>query len=204
MRKSLLVGCAAILLVGVSSAAGRAEEGAAVEAYGCQSDAFVPGVRLFNNRAYVLASPPDTLAGMTFLRASIDGVSFSCLEPGVLHALSPTPGRKGAADQEKALLAAGFEKLEIPEFQLYGDHAIDRVSVYRKTVAAGEEFSFGKWVLLLGPGLTCRKPEAKPWNENEGELLYNGIRLPKQWPPVISTRSAGNPCRRPIWSRPPR
>ena len=183
MRKSLLVGCVAILLVGLCSTATHAEDGAVLAGYDCRSDPFSPGVRLFNNRSYVLATPPESLAGMTFLRTSIDGVSFQCLKPGVLYALSPTPGRKRAADQETALLAAGFDKLDEPEFQLYGGDAINRVSIYRKEVAAGEELSFGKWVLMLGPGLTCQDPEAEPWSENDGELLYNGILLPKQWPP---------------------
>jgi hypothetical protein len=26
-------------------------------------------------------------------------------------------------------------------------------------------------------------PPVKPWRENDGELLYNGIRLPREWPP---------------------
>ncbi len=138
MRKSLLVGCAAIFLVGLSFTAAHAEDGAVLAGYECRSDPFSPGARLFNNRGYVLADPPECLAGMTFLRMSIDGVSFQCLKPGVLYALSPTPGRRGVADQEAALLAAGFDKLDEPEFQLFGDDAINRVSIYRKEVAARE------------------------------------------------------------------
>lgn len=33
-------------------------------------------------------------------------------------------------------------------------------------------------------GRASRKPSTKPWSENDGELLYNGIRLPKEWPPA--------------------
>ena len=39
--------------------------------------------------------------------------------------------------------------------------------------------------MLLGPNRIdhWRPPKPKPWAENDGELLYNGIRLPKEWPP---------------------
>ena len=52
--------------------------------------------------------------------------------------------------------------------------------VYRKEFVADETVALGKWAVLLGgDGLRLVAPSAKSRRENDGELLYNGIRLPK-------------------------
>jgi hypothetical protein len=92
------------------------------------------------------------------------------------------------------LVEHGFRKVDLPEFQLFGGNAIDIVSVYQKQVAEGERLEFGKWVVLLGrPGLTVSLEEPKPWSENDGELLVNGIRLPATWPPRNMVRDSREP-----------
>lgn len=171
-----------------------AENTVVLEGRYCEAQAFAIGNRLFDNRDYVLAERPELFEGMNFLRTSIDGEAFTCAEAGELYALSPTPGRTGAADRESVLLEAGFEKVDLPEFQLFGKEAINRVTIYRKSIELGETLDFGKWVVFLGRGLTYRKPVSKPWRENEGELLYNGIRLPQEWPP----RDLDPYCREPM------
>ena len=172
-----------LLMLHTTGTARGAEQGVILACDDCEADSFSVGVRLFNNRKYTLAGTPQLLEGMTFLRTAIEGVNLTCVETGTLYALSPTPGRERAASREAVLLEAGFEKVDLPEFQLYGEQPVDRVSVYRKSVAEGEFLSFGKWVVFVAPNLAHRKPVSKPWSENDGELLYNGIRLPKQWPP---------------------
>jgi hypothetical protein len=160
-----------------------AEQGIVLKGKAYAVDTFAAGVRLFANRDYVLAESPKLLTGMNFLRSPIEQVKVVCEEPGMLYALSPTPTCPGAAHQATALRAQGFASVDCPEFQLFGRAPIDQVLVYGKKVAKGEELEFGKWVLLLGPGLAFHRTPPKPWSENDGELLYNGIRLPKAWPP---------------------
>lgn len=155
-----------------------------IEMYEGELDVFREGVKLFTNRTYVAASVPDLLADMPFLRASIDYVEVRCLRGGILYALTPSKHRQGAASQEDTLAHLGFLQVDAPEFQLFGKNAIDIVSIYQKQVAEGEQISLGKWTLIVGPpGTTVVRPKATPWQENDGELLYNGIRLPKVWPP---------------------
>ena len=49
---------------------------------------------------------------------------------------------------EEALQKAGFTKVDVPETQLFPGE-INRVSLYRKMVKAGERLQFGKLVLLV-------------------------------------------------------
>ncbi len=205
MRKKPALICIFAVLASVYAGMARgAEEGVVLEGSYCEADRYAVGVRLFNNRGYVLQGTPKLLDKMTFLRTSIDGEALTCVAPGTVYALSPTPGRKGAADREAALLAADFEKMDLPEFQLFGDGPINRVSVYRKSVARGERLDFGKWVVYLAPELAFRMPASKPWSENEGELLYNGIRLPKQWPPRNLNPYSRRPMTVPYLKSPPK
>jgi hypothetical protein len=124
------------------------------------------------------------MVGIPFVHTSIDRVELRCLRSGVVYALTPSEHRRGAASQEEALRQLGFEKVDMPEFQLYGKNAIDIVTVYQKRLKEGEALSIGKWVVMAGPpGMAISRPQATPWQENDGELLYNGIRLPRIWPP---------------------
>jgi hypothetical protein len=159
-----------------------------------ETDRFREGVKLFTDRTYTAPAPPEGLDGLAIVRAAIDGHPYRCVRPGVLYALTPSQQRTGAASQEIALVEHGFRKVALPEFQLFGGNAIDIVSVYQKQVAEGERLEFGKWVVLLGrPGLAVSLEEPKPWSENDGELLVNGIRLPSAWPPRNMVRDSREP-----------
>ena len=168
-----------------------------------ETDTFVVGAKLFTDRKYVVAEAPEPLRGMTFLRSSINRTTAVCADPGVVYALSPTAGRSGAATQDDALLQAGFERLDAAEFPLYGKVPIDRVTTYRKMVAANEVLDFGKWIVLLGPNLQFRQQAATLWRENQGELLYNGIRLPRLWPPPDLDPKSREPMPVPYLEAPP-
>lgn len=145
---------------------------------------FEQGATLFTDRPYKAAKLPAELADTVFLRSAIDYVHVRCKKPGIAYALTPTPGRPGATSQHKTLTRLGFRKLALPEFQLFGDHSINRVSVYRRMLEAGEEIELGKWTVMVFPaGTVVERYQGKPWGENRGELLYNGIRLPERWPP---------------------
>ncbi|MFA7003668.1 MAG: sialidase family protein, partial [Verrucomicrobiia bacterium] len=113
------------------------------------------GVKLFTDRQYVIQEMPDVVRGLPFLRTSIEKLEAVVTKAGTLYALTPTV-RPKAASQEAALKQAGFTKVEAPEVQLFSGE-INRVSLYRKDVKAGERLSFNKMVLLiLGHGAEAR------------------------------------------------
>ncbi|WP_409215077.1 sialidase family protein [Prosthecobacter sp.] len=117
------------------------------------------GVKLFNDRDYVIDEMPDAVKDLPFHRTSIEKLDVTITKPGTLFALTPTI-RPKAASQEDALQKAGFIKVEVPEVQLFPGE-INRVSLYRKDVKAGEVFTFKKLVLLIeGGGAAVR--EIKP------------------------------------------
>lgn len=165
-----------------------------------------PGVKLFTDREYVIDEMPESVRGLPFVRMSIERPEVEVTKPGPLFALTPTP-RPGAASQEAPLLRAGFAKVEVPETQLFPGE-INRVSLYRKEVKPGERLRFKKMVLFItGPGAEV-KPYApappQPWSENSGERLYNGIVLPKVWPPEHLEPASVEPMPVPYLQHPPK
>ncbi len=109
------------------------------------------GVKLFTDRPYIIGEMPEAVRDLPFLHTSIEKLDVEVTKPGTLYALTPTI-RPKAASQEEALKNAGFTKVEVPEVQLFPGE-INRVSLYRKDVKAGELLSFKKLVLLaLGQG----------------------------------------------------
>lgn len=109
------------------------------------------GVKLFTDRDYAIEAMPDAVRGLPFLRTSIEKTDVTITTAGTLFALTPTI-RPKAASQEEALKQAGFTKVDVPETQLFPGE-INRVSLYRKEVKAGERLRFRKLALLvMGPG----------------------------------------------------
>ena len=105
------------------------------------------GVKLFTDRDYVIEEMPALVKGLPFHRTSIEKLDVTITKPGTFFALTPTI-RPQAASQEEALQKAGFTKVDVPEGQLFPGE-INRVSLYRKTVKAGERLQFKKLVLLV-------------------------------------------------------
>jgi len=115
-----------------------------------------PGVGLFIDRDYEIDELPEAVRGLSFLRTSIDRPEVEVIQPGTLFALTPTT-RPQAASQEEALLRAGFAKVDVPEVQLFPGE-INRVSLYRKEVKAGERLRFKKMVVFIpGPGTAVKE-----------------------------------------------
>ena len=143
------------------------------------------GVKLFTDREYTLDEAPGVVMGKPFLRMGIEETDVMVTKGGTLYALTPTV-RPNAASQEAPLRAAGFAKVDVPETQFFPGE-INRVSLYQKEVAEGERLLFRKLVfLVMGEGTEIaefRPAPPKPWSENAGERLYNGIVLPEVWPP---------------------
>jgi hypothetical protein len=90
---------------------------------------------------------PALVKDLPFHRTSIEKLDVTVTKPGTLLALTPTI-RPTAASQDVALKNAGFTKVDVPETQLFPGE-INRVSLYRKAVKAGERLQFKKLVLLV-------------------------------------------------------
>jgi hypothetical protein len=165
-----------------------------------------PGEKLFTDREYVADEIPAPVRGLPFLRTSIDKVDVETTKAGTMFVLTPTI-RPKASSQEAPLQQAGFAKIEMPEVQLFPGE-VNRVSLYRKEVKAGERLRFSKMVLLVfGPGAEVKLHEPappKPWTENAGEKLYNGIVLPQIWPPDHFDPKSDEPMPAPYLQHPPK
>ena len=170
----------------------------------CETAAFEPGARLFNDRPYKLAEAPASLKGQPFLRTSIEGLRLRCVTAGTLIALTP-PDVPRATSVAATLAASGFERVADPDsFQLFGTNAHERVQLYRKALAAGETLRLGKWCILLGfESATGKSLVVKPWSENAGERLYNVIVLPETWPPETVDTQSDEPMPVPYLDHPP-
>ncbi len=164
-----------------------------------------PGVRLFTDRDYTATEVPETLLGKTFWRGSIEAPEIEIAHGGTLWALTPTP-RPRAASREAELLAAGFEKTELDEFQLFPGE-INRVSLYRKMVRTGERLRFRKMVVYVSVAAVQFREIVDappgPWPDNAGETLYNGIVLPEVWPPRHLDPASDEPMPVPYLEHPP-
>ena len=161
--------------------------GAVIEYVGeCEVDTFRQGSVLFANRNYVVKEAPDWLRGKSFLRSRINFQTLIVTRDGVLTILTPVPEKTVVPrrSQSRVLEQLGFTWVANPEqFQLLGAvNPMDQVRVYQKRVTAGEWFPLSEWTVAVGFESATRR-NVKPWSENTGERLYNGIVLPEEWPP---------------------
>ena len=180
------------------------EPAPALEASEGTSEPFDLSTPLFSNRDFTALAIPPVLADTRFLRAPIDcPQTIVCKRAGTLYALTPAkhPENSLAAD----LLKQGFEQLPGKPFQLFGSQQADKAVIFRKTLAVGEALQTRKWVVLLAQGdLGLTHPKAsRHWRENDGETLYNGIRLPRVWPPRYNDPASSAPMETPYLDEPP-
>ena len=171
-----------------------------------EPDTFRLGVKLYTDRTYTLKEAPDYLIGQPFARSPIDRTGFRCTKAGVVTLLTPDPAHPRACSLCEPLEAAGFVRvIEPPVFQLFGEAEYDLVRVYQKRLELGEQYRLPKWAVLVGAARMTRWRPAppNPWPENDGELLYNGIRLPKQWPPRYLDPASDEPMPVPYLEHPP-
>jgi hypothetical protein len=164
--------------------------------------AFKQGERLYSNRPYLILEVPKPLAGMTFLRTEIEAHQvWSCAQPFVLYAI--TPVKHPSNSLAKQLLSQGFERVEEELFQLFGTAMADRAGVYRKRLSVGETIETRKWVVLLTRDQFHLIPASSDWRKNDGEVLYNNIRLPRVWPPRNRDPNSYEPMPVPYLDHPP-
>lgn len=152
--------------------------------------AFAEGARIFSNRPYTVIECPPSLKGLLFFEKAIETTNLRIEAAGRIIVLTPQ-NIQGSGSQTEDLEAQGFKRSDAPLFQLaQGD--LHKVWTYFKEVKEGERYRFGKWVVVMG------YKEARPWpdqdwSKNTGELLYNGIRLPAEWPPNAEDPADQNP-----------
>ena len=162
------------------------------------------GVKLFTDRDYTLTEAPDFLLGRPFVRTSIEGYEVVCTKPGEIFVM--TLSKPHESNRGSALQKLGFEKVDTPEFQLFPGE-LNRVFAWKKSVKEGERLKVRKLGLLVtgaGAEVKIYRPEpARPWNENTGEALYNGIVLPDAWPPQ-HLKPDGKPMPVPYLQFPPK
>lgn len=132
---------------GVALTAGS---GAGLEIHAGEMDTFVPGARLFMDRAYVVAEVPPALRGMKFVRGSITGVGAVCTRPGVVLVATPTAARNRDSLVDD-LLKRGFKKVALPEFAVFNGEA-NVCTLFQKELAKGGRLEIGKWGVVLVPG----------------------------------------------------
>lgn len=164
------------------------------------------GVPLFSNRPYKIEVIPEPLRGARFVQAPIEqGQSFVCTRDGVLYVITPEFRRIGS--RAAYLKRLGFEQLPEPSFIPYGKNEQDRSVVFRKQVKTGEVIRATKWMIIAAQGnleLDLVTADSRPWDQNTGETLYNGIVLPKIWPPVTISTQAKEPMPVPYLQHPPK
>ncbi len=171
---------------------------------------FQIGVKLYTNRPYTLKEAPDFLLGQPFARHVMEQTAFRCTKPGVVTLITPDPKNPRAATVYKAIEESGFTRIDTGRlYQLFGEAEYDLVRIYQKQLKEGDECRLAKWAVLVGPTKMTRwrpAPAAppKPWPENDGELLYNGVRLPKVWPPRHLDPADREPMEVPYLDYPPK
>ncbi len=148
------------------------------------SDKNVPGEAKF----------PAILENALFYEVPSSSASrYECTAGGGVLAVARVNAMR---DETSAMSALNFQRVEGAEpFQLVGKDPADVFAVFRKTLAAGESFTLPVGSLLAGFHVVR--------DEEGGECLYNGIRLPKEWPPTSDLNSA-EPMPVPYLTHPPK
>jgi hypothetical protein len=162
------------------------------------------GALLFSDRNYRLAECPSEINGQDFLRTGIDGGRARIQADGRLYVITMESNEHGSA-QGGHLEAAGFRRVESAgTFQLFGNQPVHLSRLYMKDVKAGERYTFPKVAILVGlSSLKLESLDPGPWSENDGELLYNNIRLPSVWPPEHFDPASAEPMPVPYLEHPP-
>jgi hypothetical protein len=157
MKRTITQWIAGSVSLAVAQSSLAAGGGPVLEGYGSETAEFTVGARLFDDRTYRLVDVPQALQGMRFLFTTIEGTGVRCAEPGTVYALTPAPQHDPLYSQDEALRQAGFELLELPDFQLFSNDPPHRVRIYRRDLRAGDRLLLNKVVVLVAPGLGFRE-----------------------------------------------
>lgn len=118
---------------------------------------------------------PAELDGAYFYELTIKlPHTYRCTKGGELNVLAAVGAKHDASE---AMSQLGFVRTAGKPFQLYEQTPAALVALFTKTLKPGEKFALPAGAIALGFSVPRPLPS--------GELLYNGIRLPREWPPRI-------------------
>lgn len=126
---------------------------------------------------------PREILGCKFYELPVqEELTYEVLSDGELFAIAPDNSKCCRTPHLKKI---GFDKVEsIKPFQMFGNLEENIVSVYKRAVKKGDTFTIPRpWVFIAGI------IDDGDW-EN-GEVLYNGIVLPRKWPPNYVPNNQG-------------
>jgi hypothetical protein len=125
---------------------------------------------------------PAWLESRLFFESSAArALTYRCLREGAVTALAPVNKKR---DFTESMAALGFAPLPQKTFPLFKNNTgqfveADIYGGFSKILREGETLTLPPWVILAG----FDAPRHAPAAGGTGELLYNGIRLPAEWPP---------------------
>jgi hypothetical protein len=132
---------------------------------------------LFSDRPHLTQREfPAVLDGCLYRELSMaNAYTYECTEAGDLFAVAPVNSQ---IDRTRELEAIGFSRIPgIEPFQLFGKDEQGIAGVFKKQVKASEKFTSPEGTIIAG--FSVDRDTVNPG----GQVLYNGIRLPDQWPP---------------------
>lgn len=134
-------------------------------------------ILLFSDRPYkALGKFPAILDGQFFYELSCNHpYEYECVVAGEILAVAPVNEK---VNRTTELTKLGFKRIDgVETFSLFGENPADVAGLFSKILVQGERFQPPVWSVIAGFEVD-RFPKS-------GELLYNGIRLPQEWPPEI-------------------
>ena len=110
--------------------------------------AFVPGAKLFTDRAYIAAELPAAFKNAHFLPIAMNGQkTLKCERAGTVFFLTPLLERNRDTTAQ-ALMDQGFEKVALPEIPLFNPaSSANFCTLFQKDCTAGETILIGKWAV---------------------------------------------------------
>ena len=115
-----------------------------------ESQALIPGAKLFTDRAYIAAELPAALKNARFLPIAMNGQkTLKCGRPGTVFFLTPVLDRNRDTAAQ-GLMDQGFEKVALAEVPLFNPgSAANYCTLFQKDCAGGETILIGKWAVPL-------------------------------------------------------
>lgn len=145
------------------------------------------GAALFKGLDHKVRELPEWLYGAEYIQREAKPFKIRVIEAGVLTVITPYPQDRFAAKMVSYLSSRAFVHVQKPDrFKMFGDDDNKmRYVIYQKFLRPGELLEVSSMSLLVGfESATLVNRIGEEWSaNNQGELLYNNIRLPSQWPP---------------------
>ncbi|NCA12467.1 hypothetical protein EBR56_11845 [bacterium] len=115
---------------------------------GVKAQPLVAGARLFSDRDYIAATPPEPLAGAHFLPVAMNGQKTLTVErAGTVFFLTPVLDRNRDTAAQP-LMDQGFEKVALPEVPLFHpDSSANFCTLFQRDCTVGETILIGKWAV---------------------------------------------------------